>query len=84
MGKGILGKRDATAEEISQALGEAIYLAMREHKRLGVPAATMVDGKVVLVPPEEIVIPEEYLVDDEPPAQPVNGTPAEPPKPDAD
>jgi hypothetical protein len=39
---------------------------MREHKRAGVPAATMRDGKVVLVPPEEIVIPEEYEQDDEP------------------
>jgi hypothetical protein len=30
----------------------------------------MRDGKVVLVPPEEIVIPEEYLEDDESEAKP--------------
>ena len=46
-------------------------LAMREHKQPGVPAVTMIDGKIVSCPPEEIVIPEEYLVDDEPEAKPV-------------
>jgi hypothetical protein len=69
-GKGILGRWDATDEEIRLALGEAIYAAMREHKRAGVPAATMRDGKVVLVPPEEIVIPEEYEQDEEPKSEP--------------
>jgi hypothetical protein len=49
---------------------------MLEHKRRGVPAATMIDGKVVLIPAEDIVIPEEYLVDDEPEAKPSNGTPS--------
>jgi len=76
IGKGILGNPDATAEEISQAMGEGIYLAMREHKRQGVPAAIMIDGKVVIVPPEEIVIPEEYLHDDEPQTKPTSGTPS--------
>jgi hypothetical protein len=73
--KGILGKRDATPEEITQALGEGIYLAMREHKRLGVPAVTMIDGKIDWVPAEEIVIPDEYLVGDDPEVKPANGTP---------
>ena len=76
IGKGILGNPNATYEDIRLAMGEAIYLAMREHKRLGVPAATMIDGKVVLIPPEEIVIPEEYLVDDEPETKPTNGVPS--------
>jgi hypothetical protein len=71
-GKGILGKRDASPEEIRLAMGEAIYLALREHKRQGVPAVTMRDGKIVIVPPEEIVIPEEYLVDDEPATKPAD------------
>jgi hypothetical protein len=78
IGKGILGNPDATVEEISQAMGEAIYLAMREHKRLGVPAAIMIDGKVVNVPPEEIVIPEEYLDDEDPDRKPANGAPLVP------
>jgi hypothetical protein len=64
IGRGILGKRDATPEEIRLAMGEAIYAALREHKRNGVPAATMRDGKVIIVPPEEIVIPEEDEDDD--------------------
>lgn len=76
IGKGILGNPNATDEEIRLALGEGIYAAMREHKRLGVPAVTMIDGKIVWVPPEEIIIPEEYLVDDEPDEKPVNGTPS--------
>jgi hypothetical protein len=75
IGNGVLGNPDATAEEISQAIGKAVYAAMREHKRLGIPAVTMKDGKIVHVPPEEIVIPEEYLVDDEPKAKSSNGTP---------
>jgi len=29
------------------------------HKRLGNPIATWKDGKVVIVPPEEIVIPSD-------------------------
>jgi hypothetical protein len=65
VGKGILGNWEATSEEIRQAMGEAIYIALREHKRLGIPAATMRNGKVVLVPPEEIVIPEEYMEHEE-------------------
>jgi hypothetical protein len=71
-GKGILGRRDASAEEIRLALGEAIYLALREHKRQGVPAVTMRDGQIVIVPPDEIVIPEEYLVDEEPDTKPAD------------
>jgi hypothetical protein len=75
IGKGILGKPDATVEEIRLAIGEGIYAAMREHKRLGVPAVTMKDGKIVHVPPDEIVIPEEYLDDDELDAKSSNATP---------
>jgi glutaredoxin-related protein len=59
--KGILGKQDVTSEEINEAMGQGIFAALREHKRLGIPAATIRDGKVVLVPPEEIFIPEEEL-----------------------
>ena len=65
IGKGILGKRDATPEEIRLAIGEGIYAALREHKRQGVPAVTMRDGKIVIVQPEDIVIPPEYMDDDE-------------------
>ncbi len=60
-GKGILGNWDATSEEIRQAMGHAIYAALRKHKQDGVPAATMRDGRVILVPPDEIVIPDEEV-----------------------
>lgn len=33
--------------------------AMIDHKRNGVPIATSVDGKVVIIQPEDIVIPDE-------------------------
>jgi hypothetical protein len=67
-GKGILGNREATGEEIRQAMGHAIYAALREHKRVGIPAATWRNGRVVLVPPEAIVIPAEEEDDDDGPA----------------
>jgi hypothetical protein len=65
-GKGILGRWDATSEEIRQAIGEAIYLAMRKHKEAGVPAVTWRDGKVVLIPPQDIVIPDDDAPESDP------------------
>ena len=64
-GKGILVTWNATAEELRQAMGEAIDEALRTHKRAGIPAATMHDGTVVLVPPEEITIPDEDESEDD-------------------
>jgi hypothetical protein len=57
-GRSILGRWDATPEEIRQAIGEGIYLALRKHKEAGVPAVTGRDGKVVLIAPQDIVIPD--------------------------
>jgi hypothetical protein len=57
--KGILVDRNVTAEAIRQARGEAISEALRARKRAGFPAATMHAGQVVLVPPEEVAIPDE-------------------------
>jgi hypothetical protein len=58
-GEGILGNWDATSEEIRQAMGEAIYAAMRKHKEKGVEAITWRDGRIIVVSPEEIEIPDE-------------------------
>lgn len=60
-GRGILGRPEATTEEVREAMGEAIDAALREHKRAGVPAATWdhETNRVVLVPPEDIPVPEE-------------------------
>lgn len=42
---------------ITAALGEAIRDALRVHKREGNPVAVWRDGRVVEIPPEDIVIP---------------------------
>jgi hypothetical protein len=47
------------AIEIGEVLQRAVNHALRMHKRLGNPIATWKDGKVVIVPPEEIVIPPD-------------------------
>ena len=38
------------------ALKEAVTDAIAEHKRRGHPVAVWRDGKVVLIPPEEIIL----------------------------
>jgi hypothetical protein len=64
--RGILGNRDATAEEVAEAMGHAIREAVRDHKRAGNPIAVWdwEKNEVVIVPPEEIVIPDENEVVD--------------------
>ena len=47
------------AKEIEKILRQAVNHALIRHKRLGNPIATWIDGKVVIVPPEEIVISPE-------------------------
>ncbi len=60
-GEGILANRDATDEEIAEVMGYAIEDALRAHKRAGVPIAVWdwENNRVVIVPPEEIVVPDE-------------------------
>jgi len=41
-------------EKIVEAAGRAVREARRHHKRVGNPIAELRDGKVVLVPPDEI------------------------------
>ncbi len=47
------------AEEIGKVLQLAVREALKMHKCLGNPIATWKDGKVVIVPPEEIEIPPD-------------------------
>lgn len=47
------------AAEIGEVLQHAVNHALLMHKRLGNPIATWKDGKVVIIPPEEIVIPSD-------------------------
>jgi len=60
-GKGILGDWDANGEEIRRAMGHAISAALGEHKRAGNSVAVWdwKNERVEIVPPEEIVVPDE-------------------------
>jgi hypothetical protein len=46
-------------KDIEKVLRLAVNDALLMHKRLGNPIATWKDGRVVIVPPEEIVIPTD-------------------------
>ena len=52
----------ADGKEIDAALADAVRKALIMHKRMGYPVAAWRDGRVVWIPPEEIVV-------DEPPVQ---------------
>jgi hypothetical protein len=49
----------AYADEIQAALGRAVRHALLMHKRAGNPIAVWRDGRVVIIPPEEIVVDDE-------------------------
>lgn len=44
---------------VTAAIQRGARQALIKHKAMGVPIAIWQDGKVVLIPPEEIEIPEE-------------------------
>ncbi len=46
-------------KDIEKALRRAVRQALLMHKRLGNPVAAWKDGEVVIIPPEEIVIPPD-------------------------
>ncbi len=53
--------------KVTKAVTEAVHNAARVHKLLGIPMAIWRDGKVVIVPPEEIDVPPS----DTPPQLPI-------------
>jgi hypothetical protein len=53
------------AKDIEKILQRAVDHALSIHRRLGNPIATLRDGKVVIVPPEEIVLSSEVLTREE-------------------
>jgi hypothetical protein len=53
------------AEAIELILQEGVRQALSIHKRLGNSIAVWKDGKVVIVPPEEIVISPEFSSSEE-------------------
>lgn len=54
-----LDLRTATGREVNDAMARGVREALIENKRAGNPIVVWRDGRVVLVPPEEIVIPDE-------------------------
>ncbi len=44
---------------VQKALRDAVQKAIRTHKLMGVPIVVWKDGKVVEIPPEEIVLYDE-------------------------
>jgi hypothetical protein len=67
---GSVDLRDATAEEINEAMTRGAIDALREHKRAGNSVVVWDREKdcVVLVPPEEIIVPDEPAIETEPAA----------------
>ena len=51
------------AEEVGEILQRAVNHALLMHKRLGNPIATWKDGKVVIIPPEEIMVDDVNTLD---------------------
>ena len=47
------------AVEIGKVLQRAVNHALLMHKRLGNPIASWKDGEVVIIPPEDIIIPPD-------------------------
>ncbi len=54
-----------TSDEIQAAVAkgmcEGVQRALAEHKRMGRSIVVERDGKIVEIPPEEIVVAEEFL-----------------------
>ncbi len=46
-------------KDVEKALQRAVRQALLMHKRIGNPIAIWRDGRVVIIPPEEIVIPPD-------------------------
>ena len=57
-GKVDIAKVFATPGLIESAINRGVRDALRRHKLLGESIAVSRDGKVVIVPPEEIVVPD--------------------------
>ena len=65
--KSTLAERFADEPAVTAALREAARDARRLHKAMGHPMATLVDGQVVWVQPEDIRIDDEPAPGPDPP-----------------
>jgi|tagenome__1003787_1003787.scaffolds.fasta_scaffold16931677_1 hypothetical protein len=59
-----VGEALADTERVTRAIREAGREARLKHKQLGVPLVVWRDGKVVEIPPEEIVVDPPEAADD--------------------
>jgi hypothetical protein len=50
---------DIEEDEIDRAVKEAVLDALRDHKKAGNPVAVWEDGKVKIIQPEDMVLPDE-------------------------
>jgi hypothetical protein len=48
-------------EAVDRAMYEGVQRALAEHKRLGQSIVVERDGQIVEIPPEEIVVADEFL-----------------------
>ena len=56
-GRGRVDPMQVSSQAIEAAMGKAVREALRRHKLLGESIAVWRDGKVVIVPAEEIEVP---------------------------
>ncbi len=54
------------AKDIETVLQRAVNHALLMHKRMGNPIATWQDGRVVIIPPEEIAISSDFSEEETP------------------
>lgn len=54
-----IAERFADNDLVTRALGKGVRDALILHKKMGNPIAVSRNGKTVLIPPEEIQIPDE-------------------------
>ena len=54
-----LAERFSSDERLTRLITKAVRDAVLDHKRAGNPIAVWRDGRVVIIPPEEIQMPEE-------------------------
>ncbi len=51
----------ADREQVHQEMGQAVLDALREHKQAGNPIAVWENGKVKILQPEDIMLPDETV-----------------------
>jgi hypothetical protein len=58
-GESRISKLMRDGEVVDRAMKKAVRQAMEMHRKLGIPIVEWIDGKIVVTPGEEIVLPPE-------------------------